>query len=110
MTVTFSLVDLDRSSLHVKMPPFSVTEGGVQLSDTVGFVAVVVAVVVVVLDVVDELLDELDELLDKPELDLPPPQEEISNAVRHTDATKTNRLIIDLFFSSSVQLNQPLWG
>ena len=38
------------------------------------------------------------------------PQEEISNAVRHTETTKTNRLIIEPFLSSSVQLNQPLVG
>ena len=63
-----------------------------------------------VLDVVDELLDELGELLDEPELDLPPPQEEISNAVRHTDTTKTISLIIEPFLSSSVRLNQPLVG
>jgi hypothetical protein len=37
-------------------------------------------------------------------------QEEISNAVRHTDTTKTISLTIDPFLSSSVLLNQPLTG
>ena len=38
------------------------------------------------------------------------PQEEINSAIRHTDITKTKRLTIEPFLSSSVQLNQPLWG
>ena len=37
-------------------------------------------------------------------------QEEINSAVRHTDITKTKRLIMEPFLSSSVLVNQPQTG
>ena len=87
-------------------------------------VVVVAAVVVVVVEqlVVVGLVGEVFDVLGQPlsllhsllviaassstaEVVVLSPQEEINSAVRHTDITKTKRLIIEPFLSSLVQLN-----